>query len=213
MKYVSGCHKWLISVSNSNFLLQVAQHLATAYGGKAFDVAKMAQVTGQRWPIVGKRLVSEFPYIEAEVKPFLRLGSFWFHVLEVSETLSSFPRSCTPSRSTPAPPSTSWRDGHGSDSWMCRPQTKLFRGLSKSWAKSLTGVRRRGRYGTFDGEVMSVLINWFHLDWTKFCLWREIQEELEAAKMFLYHEMGYRSRSERLTTSSEIHLDYQDVMR
>ncbi|TNN22680.1 Glycerol-3-phosphate dehydrogenase, mitochondrial [Liparis tanakae] len=27
----------------------------------------MAQVTGQRWPIVGKRLVSEFPYIEGEV--------------------------------------------------------------------------------------------------------------------------------------------------
>lgn len=48
---------------------QVAQHLASTYGGKAFDVAKMAQVTGQRWPIVGKRLVSEFPYIEAEVKP------------------------------------------------------------------------------------------------------------------------------------------------
>ena len=43
--------------------VQVAQHLAATYGGKAFDVAKMAQVTGQRWPIVGKRLVSEFPYI------------------------------------------------------------------------------------------------------------------------------------------------------
>ena len=27
----------------------------------------MAQVTGKRWPIVGKRLVSEFPYIEGEV--------------------------------------------------------------------------------------------------------------------------------------------------
>ncbi|KAF3857471.1 hypothetical protein F7725_009330, partial [Dissostichus mawsoni] len=30
----------------------VAKHLAATYGGKAFDVAKMAQVTGQRWPIV-----------------------------------------------------------------------------------------------------------------------------------------------------------------
>lgn len=49
-------------------LAQVAQHLASTYGGKAFDVAKMAQVTGQRWPIVGKRLVSEFPYIESEVE-------------------------------------------------------------------------------------------------------------------------------------------------
>lgn len=47
--------------------VQVAQHLASTYGAKAYDVAKIAQVTGQRWPIVGKRLVSEFPYIEAEV--------------------------------------------------------------------------------------------------------------------------------------------------
>lgn len=46
---------------------QVAQHLASTYGDKAFEVAKIAQVTGKRWPIVGKRLVSEFPYIEAEV--------------------------------------------------------------------------------------------------------------------------------------------------
>lgn len=45
----------------------MAQHLASTYGAKAYDVAKIAQVTGQRWPIVGKRLVSEFPYIEAEV--------------------------------------------------------------------------------------------------------------------------------------------------
>nr|XP_047936953.1 glycerol-3-phosphate dehydrogenase, mitochondrial isoform X2 [Anser cygnoides] len=46
---------------------EVAQHLASTYGDKAFEVAKIAQVTGRRWPIVGKRLVSEFPYIEAEV--------------------------------------------------------------------------------------------------------------------------------------------------
>ncbi|XP_066432102.1 glycerol-3-phosphate dehydrogenase, mitochondrial [Eleutherodactylus coqui] len=51
---------------------EVAQHLATTYGDKAFEVAKLAKVTGRRWPIVGKRLVSEFPYIEAEVKYALR---------------------------------------------------------------------------------------------------------------------------------------------
>uniref|UniRef100_A0A4W5L1H7 glycerol-3-phosphate dehydrogenase n=1 Tax=Hucho hucho TaxID=62062 RepID=A0A4W5L1H7_9TELE len=28
----------------------------------------MARVTGKRWPIVGNRLVSEFPYIESEVR-------------------------------------------------------------------------------------------------------------------------------------------------
>ncbi|XP_073401751.1 glycerol-3-phosphate dehydrogenase, mitochondrial isoform X2 [Dendrobates tinctorius] len=51
---------------------EVAQHLAATYGDKAFEVAKLAKVTGKRWPIVGKRLVSEFPYIEAEVKYALR---------------------------------------------------------------------------------------------------------------------------------------------
>nr|XP_033799884.1 glycerol-3-phosphate dehydrogenase, mitochondrial [Geotrypetes seraphini]XP_033799885.1 glycerol-3-phosphate dehydrogenase, mitochondrial [Geotrypetes seraphini]XP_033799886.1 glycerol-3-phosphate dehydrogenase, mitochondrial [Geotrypetes seraphini] len=48
--------------------IEVAQHLASAYGDKAFEVARIAKVTGKRWPIVGRRLVSEFPYIEAEVK-------------------------------------------------------------------------------------------------------------------------------------------------
>lgn len=46
-------------------------------------------------------------------------------------------------------------------------------------------------------------------DWTVFAL----QEELEAAKKFLYQEMGYRSRSEQLTKTSEINLDYQEVVR
>ena len=30
-------------------------------------MAKLAKATGQRWPLVGRRLVSNFPYIEAEV--------------------------------------------------------------------------------------------------------------------------------------------------
>uniref|UniRef100_A0A670YLD1 Glycerol-3-phosphate dehydrogenase, mitochondrial n=1 Tax=Pseudonaja textilis TaxID=8673 RepID=A0A670YLD1_PSETE len=47
---------------------EVAQHLANTFGDKAFEVAKLAQVTGKRWPIVGKRLVSEFPYIESEIE-------------------------------------------------------------------------------------------------------------------------------------------------
>ncbi|XP_078621863.1 glycerol-3-phosphate dehydrogenase, mitochondrial-like isoform X3 [Branchiostoma floridae x Branchiostoma japonicum] len=47
---------------------EVAQHLAHTYGDKAFEVAKMAQMTGKRWPVVGKRLVEDFPYLEAEVK-------------------------------------------------------------------------------------------------------------------------------------------------
>uniref|UniRef100_A0A087YAP3 Glycerol-3-phosphate dehydrogenase, mitochondrial n=1 Tax=Poecilia formosa TaxID=48698 RepID=A0A087YAP3_POEFO len=136
---------------------EVAQHLATAYGGKAFDVAKMAQVTGQRWPIVGKRLVSEFPYIEAEVL---------YAIKEYA---------CT----------------------------------------AIDVMARRTRLGFLNVQAADealpriVQIMGKELNWSQ----EKRTEELEAAKMFLYHEMGYRSRSERLTKSSEIHLDYQDVMR
>ncbi|CDW53735.1 glycerol 3 phosphate dehydrogenase [Trichuris trichiura] len=45
----------------------VATHLATTYGDKAYKVARMSRLTGQRYPIVGKKLHNEFPYIEAEV--------------------------------------------------------------------------------------------------------------------------------------------------
>ena len=32
------------------------------------EIAKMAALTGRRWPVVGRRLSPEFPYIEEEVK-------------------------------------------------------------------------------------------------------------------------------------------------
>ncbi|NXO45483.1 GPDM protein, partial [Locustella ochotensis] len=69
---LEGAHDWsptlyIRLVQDYGLESEVAQHLASTYGGKAFEVAKIAQVTGKRWPIVGKRLVSEFPYIEAEV--------------------------------------------------------------------------------------------------------------------------------------------------
>ncbi|KAK8747348.1 hypothetical protein OTU49_016767 [Cherax quadricarinatus] len=47
---------------------EVAKHLAHTYGDRAFSVAKLASLTGKRWPIVGRRLHSEFPYIDAEVR-------------------------------------------------------------------------------------------------------------------------------------------------
>lgn len=31
-------------------------------------MAKLASITGSRWPVVGKRLVEQFPYIEAEIQ-------------------------------------------------------------------------------------------------------------------------------------------------
>lgn len=47
---------------------EVAQHLAKSYGDRAFAVAKMASLTGKRWPIIGNRLHPDFPYIDAEVR-------------------------------------------------------------------------------------------------------------------------------------------------
>ncbi|XP_037714428.1 glycerol-3-phosphate dehydrogenase, mitochondrial isoform X2 [Drosophila subpulchrella] len=50
----------------------VAVHLSNTYGSNAFKVAVNADSSGMAWPIVGKRLHSEFPYIEAEVKQGVR---------------------------------------------------------------------------------------------------------------------------------------------
>ncbi|XP_008283863.1 glycerol-3-phosphate dehydrogenase, mitochondrial isoform X4 [Stegastes partitus] len=136
---------------------EVAQHLASTYGGKAFDVAKMAQVTGQRWPIVGKRLVSEFPYIESEVLYAIREYA------------------CT----------------------------------------AIDVIARRTRLGFLNVQAADealpriVQIMGKELDWSQ----ERRTAELEAARKFLYHEMGYRSRSEQLTKTSEINLDYQEVIR
>lgn len=41
--------------------------MARTYGDQAPFVADMAIMTGQRWPVVGLRLVQDYPYIEAEV--------------------------------------------------------------------------------------------------------------------------------------------------
>ncbi|KAM3584844.1 uncharacterized protein V6R79_000594 [Siganus canaliculatus] len=136
---------------------EVAQHLVATYGGKAFDVAKMAQVTGQRWPIVGKRLVSEFPYIEAEVLYAIREYA------------------CT----------------------------------------AIDIIARRTRLGFLNVQAADealpriVQIMGKELSWSQ----EKMTEELTAARKFLYHEMGYRSRSEQLTKTSEINLDNQEVAR
>lgn len=47
---------------------EVAKHLSNTYGDRAFAVAKFAQLTGKRWPVAGRRLHIDFPYIEAEVR-------------------------------------------------------------------------------------------------------------------------------------------------
>lgn len=71
----------------NGFTLQVAKHLTATYGGRAFEVAKMAQVTGKRWPIVGKRLVSEFPYIESEVSTYYEFRHEFSSVLRFTPTV------------------------------------------------------------------------------------------------------------------------------
>lgn len=60
---------------------EVAQHLSKSYGDRAFAVAKMASLTGKRWPIIGKKIHPEFPYIDAEVSAS--------HVFEISTDQST----------------------------------------------------------------------------------------------------------------------------
>lgn len=74
---IEGGHTWTPTmfirlVQDFGVDSQVAMHLAETYGDRAFSVVKMAGITGKRWPIVGKRLHDEHPYIEAEVIYALR---------------------------------------------------------------------------------------------------------------------------------------------
>ena len=64
----TSCSLLLLHIRlNNTFCSQVAQYLSKTYGDKAPRVAEMAQFTGRRWPVKGKRIVEEFPYIEANV--------------------------------------------------------------------------------------------------------------------------------------------------
>ncbi|KAK6622699.1 glycerol-3-phosphate dehydrogenase [Polyplax serrata] len=70
---IEGAHGWTPTmyirlVQDFGLETEVAQHLAQSYGDRAFAVAKMATLTGKRWPILGKRIHPEFPYIEAEIR-------------------------------------------------------------------------------------------------------------------------------------------------
>lgn len=74
---LDGAHGWsptlfIRLVQDFGLENQVAQHLAATYGDKAIKVAKLSTLTGKRWPVVGKRLHDEYPYIEGEVKYAVR---------------------------------------------------------------------------------------------------------------------------------------------
>ncbi|KAI3661792.1 hypothetical protein MP638_003800 [Amoeboaphelidium occidentale] len=47
---------------------EVAQHLCHNYGDRAGSVAALAVQTGERWPLMGKRLAYPYHFIEAEVR-------------------------------------------------------------------------------------------------------------------------------------------------
>lgn len=70
---IEGAHGWTPTmyirlVQDFGLEMEVAQHLSKSYGDRAFAVAKMATMTGKRWPIIGKKIHPEFPYIDAEIR-------------------------------------------------------------------------------------------------------------------------------------------------
>ncbi|XP_015371590.1 PREDICTED: glycerol-3-phosphate dehydrogenase, mitochondrial isoform X1 [Diuraphis noxia] len=70
---LEGAHGWTPTmyirlVQDFGLECEVAQHLATSYGDRAFAVAKLANLTGKRWPIIGNKIHPEFPYIDAEIR-------------------------------------------------------------------------------------------------------------------------------------------------
>lgn len=70
---LEGAHGWnptmfIRLVQDYGLDPQVASHLANSYGDRAFAVAKLAELTGKRWPVVGNRLHPELPYIRAEIR-------------------------------------------------------------------------------------------------------------------------------------------------
>ncbi|KAF1768282.1 hypothetical protein GCK72_000094 [Caenorhabditis remanei] len=70
---LEGAHDWnalqyIHLVQDYGMEVDVAQHLSSTYGDRAFVVARMCKMTGKRWPIVGQRLHPEFPYLDAEVR-------------------------------------------------------------------------------------------------------------------------------------------------
>lgn len=80
---IEGAHGWTPTmyirlVQDFGLECEVAQHLAKSYGDRAFAVAKLASLTGKRWPIIGKKVHPEFPYIDAEVFTMTIIWGFFF---------------------------------------------------------------------------------------------------------------------------------------
>ncbi|KAJ3185929.1 mitochondrial glycerol-3-phosphate dehydrogenase [Gaertneriomyces sp. JEL0708] len=68
-----GSHNWsknqfIKLVQHFGLDTDVAQHLSTSYGDRAWAVATVANLTGERWPVRGKPLAVGYPYIQGEVR-------------------------------------------------------------------------------------------------------------------------------------------------
>ena len=55
-------------VQHGGVRAEVANHLASAYGGRSWDVLALARPTGKRYPRFGIPLAEGYPYVEAEVR-------------------------------------------------------------------------------------------------------------------------------------------------
>ncbi|KAG0149125.1 hypothetical protein CROQUDRAFT_653936 [Cronartium quercuum f. sp. fusiforme G11] len=69
-----GWHKTLYIKLIQDFGLEseVAKHLTDNYGDRAWSVCALAEPTGNRWPVHGKRLDPSYPYLEEEVRYAVR---------------------------------------------------------------------------------------------------------------------------------------------
>lgn len=51
---------------------EIAQHLASNYGDRAFEVLDLCSATGQRWPAKGVRLANYYSFVDGEVRYAVR---------------------------------------------------------------------------------------------------------------------------------------------
>ncbi|MGH0120692.1 UNVERIFIED_CONTAM: hypothetical protein FKN15_035078 [Acipenser sinensis] len=189
--------------------MEVAQHLASTYGDKAFDVAKLAKVTGKRWPVVGKRLVSEFPYIESEVQYAVKEYACTATDIIARRTRLGFLNVQAAEEALPRIVEIMGKELKWSE------QKKKVQYAVKEYACTATDIiARRTRLGFLNVQAAEealpriVEIMGKELKWSE----QKKKEELEAAKQFLYYEMGSKTRSEQLT-NTEINLTPADVDR
>lgn len=74
---LEGAHEWTPNmyirlVQDLGMDPEVAQHLANTYGDRSFAVARLCSPTGLQWPVIGRRLHEQYPYVEGEIRYAVR---------------------------------------------------------------------------------------------------------------------------------------------